>query len=124
VTSPITIFLCDDVPELRALVRYGLEEDPGLRVVGEAGDARSAVDQAAELRPDVVLLDLSMPGMDGLEAIPRLREVAPGTAIVVFSGFAAERMRDAALDLGAADYVEKGAPLEAVRARVREAAGR
>lgn len=123
-TSPITIFLCDDVPELRALVRYGLEEDPGLRVVGEAGDARSAVDQAAELRPDVVLLDLSMPGMDGLEAIPRLREVAPGTAIVVFSGFAAERMRDAALDLGAADYVEKGAPLEAVRARVREAAGR
>jgi DNA-binding NarL/FixJ family response regulator len=120
----IRIFLCDDVPELRALLRYGLEEDPELKVVGEAGSARIGIDAVAELQPDVVLLDLSMPGMDGLEAIPRLREAAPSSSIVVFSGFAAERMREPALELGADRYLEKGEPLDRVRATVREVAGR
>jgi DNA-binding NarL/FixJ family response regulator len=119
----IGVFLCDDVPELRALLRYGLEEDEELKVVGEASTAREAIDAVGALRPDVVLLDLSMPGMDGLEAIPLLREVAPDMAIVVFSGFAAERMREPALALGAARYLEKGVPLESVRATVREVAG-
>ncbi|MFL5847219.1 MAG: response regulator transcription factor [Solirubrobacteraceae bacterium] len=116
----ISVYLCDDVPELRALLRYGLEEDPELKVVGEADHAQAAIDAITDLHPDVVLLDLSMPGMDGLEAIPRLREISPSTAIVVFSGFAAERMREPALSLGAARYLEKGVPLETVRATVRE----
>jgi hypothetical protein len=120
--SDISIYLCDDVPELRALLRYGLEEDPTMRVVGEAGDALKGIDGVGELHPDVLLLDLSMPGMDGLEAIPRMREVSPDTAIVVFSGFGAERMREPALALGAVAYVEKGAPLETVREAIREAA--
>lgn len=118
----IGVFLCDDVPELRALLRYGLEEDERLRVVGEAGTAQDAIDAIRGLQPDVVLLDLSMPGMDGLEAIPLLRDAAPHMAIVVFSGFAAERMREPALALGAARYVEKGQPLETLRATVREVA--
>jgi DNA-binding NarL/FixJ family response regulator len=121
-SAAIRIYLCDDVPELRALLRYGLEEDPDLQVVGEAGNAQAGIDGVAETKPDVVLLDLSMPGMDGLEAIPRIREVSPDTAIVVFSGFAAERMREPALKLGAARYVEKGEPLESVRATIREVA--
>ena len=116
----IRIFLCDDVPELRALLRFGLEEDPALQIVGEAGDAEKAIAAARELRPDVVLLDLSMPGMDGLEAIPLLREASPETAVVVFSGFAAERMEGPALELGAARYIEKGQPLEHVRQVVHE----
>ena len=120
----ISIFLCDDVPELRALLRYGLEEDTELKVVGEAGTAQEGIDGVASLQPDVLLLDLSMPGMDGLEAIPHIREVAPETAILVFSGFAAERMAKPALELGAHGYIEKGEPLEAVRRQVREAAGR
>jgi DNA-binding NarL/FixJ family response regulator len=119
-SAAIRIFLCDDVPELRALLRFGLEEDPALKIVGEAGDAQEAIAKAGELRPDVVLLDLSMPGMDGLEAIPLLREASPESAIVVFSGFAAERMAEPAIELGAARYVEKGEPLEHVRAVVRE----
>jgi DNA-binding NarL/FixJ family response regulator len=123
VSPAIRIFLCDDVPELRALVRYGLQEDAGLEVVGEAGTAQAGIDAVAELQPDVILLDLSMPGMDGLEAIPRLREVAPEMTIVVFSGFAGDRMRTPALELGAADYLEKGVPMETVRRRVRELAG-
>jgi DNA-binding NarL/FixJ family response regulator len=118
--SRIRIFLCDDVPELRALLRYGLEEDAGLEVVGEAGDARSAIAAVGELRPDVLLLDLSMPGMDGLEAIPLVQEASGTTGIVVFSGFAADRMAAAALELGADRYLEKGEPLETVRAAVHE----
>ena len=121
-SRPISIFLCDDVPELRALLRYGLEEDDGLKVVGEAGTAQAGIDGVAASRPDVLLLDLSMPGMDGLEAIPRVREVSPETAIIVFSGFASDRMRQPALDLGAADYIEKGQPLEQVRETVRRVA--
>ena len=120
---PISIFLCDDVPELRALVRFGLEEDTDLHVIGEAGSAREGIEAVRALRPDVMLLDLSMPGMDGLEAIPELREASPATAIVVFSGFSAERMRDAALALGAVRYVEKGEPLDHVRTTIREVAG-
>lgn len=120
----IRIYLCDDVPELRALLRYGLEEDADLQVVGEAGNAQAGIEGVAETLPDVVLLDLSMPGMDGLEAIPRLREVSPDSSIVVFSGFAADRMREPALKLGAAQYIEKGEPLDSVRATVREVASR
>jgi DNA-binding NarL/FixJ family response regulator len=116
----IRIFLCDDVPELRALVRFALEEDKGLEVVGEAGDARTGIEMIGELRPDLVLLDLSMPGMDGLEAIPLIRKASPETAIVIFSGFAGDRMRAPALELGADDYIEKGEPLDRVRSTVRE----
>ena len=118
----IGVFLCDDVPELRTLLRYGLEEDQRLKVVGEAGTAREAIAAIAALQPDVVLLDLSMPGMDGLEALPLVRSAAPAAAVIVFSGFAADRMREPALALGAARYLEKGEPLSAVRAAVREVA--
>jgi DNA-binding NarL/FixJ family response regulator len=116
------IFLCDDVPELRALLRYGLEEDESLKVVGEAGDAESAVRQVAELQPDVVLLDLSMPGMDGLEAIQLIRAASPETGIVVLSGFSAARLGQTALDLGADRYLEKGEPGEVIRETIRAVA--
>lgn len=119
-TGFIRVFLCDDVPELRALVRFALEEDVDVRVVGEAGDAATGVEQIADLQPDVVLLDLSLPGLDGLEAIPRIHDVAPGSGIVVFSGFAAERMREPTLSLGADQYLEKGESLEKVRSTIRE----
>ena len=116
----IRVFLCDDVAELRALMRFSLEEESDLRVIGEASDGLTGAEQIAELQPDVVLLDLSMPGLDGLEAIPRIKEVSPHTGIVIFSGFSAERMSAPALALGADRYLEKGEPVETVRAVVRE----
>lgn len=116
----IGVVLCDDVPELRMLLRFGLEESDDLRVVGEAGDAVAGVELIAALQPDAVLLDLSMPGMDGLQAIPLIREASPGTAIVVFSALAADRISATALAQGAHRYVEKGAPLDDVRTVVRE----
>ena len=103
-------------------MRIVLEEDPELQVVGEAGDAEKGVEEIAELQPNVVLLDLSMPGMDGLEALPLIRRAAPDTAVIVFSGFTEERMAALALSTGADRYIEKGEPLEKVRQAVRELA--
>src|SRR4051794_39169416 len=99
--------LVDDVPELRLLVRLTLEEDPAIDVVGEASNGREAVALAAELAPDLVLLDLSMPDMDGLEAIPLLREASPSARVVVLSGHEAGRVSLEALDQGASRYINK-----------------
>jgi DNA-binding NarL/FixJ family response regulator len=119
--APIRVLVCDDVIEMRRLMRDALE-DGALSVVGEAENGQDAVRAVADLRPDVVLLDLSMPGLDGLEAIPLIARSSPRTGIVVFSGFAGERMRAAVLACGADRYVEKGAPLDALAAAVREVA--
>jgi DNA-binding NarL/FixJ family response regulator len=118
--DPVRVVLCDDVAMLRELLRYELEEDDDVRVVGEASDGLESVRMVSDLKPDVVVLDLAMPGLDGLEAIPLMRAVAPPPQIVVHSGFDAELMRGRVLALGAALYVEKGGMLSAVRAAVRE----
>ncbi len=118
----VNIYLCDDVPELRQLLRIILEEDPELRVVGESGNAQIGIEEIAELQPNVVLLDLSMPGMDGLEALPLIRRAAPDTSVIVFSGFTEARMASLVLERGADRYIEKGEPLERVREAVRELA--
>ncbi|MFL5835517.1 MAG: response regulator transcription factor [Solirubrobacteraceae bacterium] len=118
--KPIKVFVADDVPDMRALVRFALEGSPDMVVVGEAGTGAEAVAGVGETRPDVVLLDLSMPDLDGLEVIPVVREQSPETGIVVFSGFEAARMRGPTLERGAHRYVEKGRPLEELRSAVRE----
>ncbi len=116
-----SVFLVDDVPELRELIRYGLEGDDDFVVVGEAGDGRAAIEGIAETEPDAVLLDLSMPDMDGLEAIPEIRRGRPDIAIVILSGFAAARMERKAVERGADGYVEKGTPIADLRRITREA---
>jgi DNA-binding NarL/FixJ family response regulator len=118
----VSVFLVDDVTELRLLVRFALEEDPGIEVVGEAATGREGVDGVRETQPDVVLLDLSMPDMDGLEAIPLMREQAPNARLVVLSGHEAGRVSLEALDQGATRYVNKAADVEAIRATVHEVA--
>jgi len=119
----IRVVLCDDVCEMRKLLRYTLEADPGVEVVGEAADGREGTRVIAELQPDVVLLDLSMPEMDGFETMPAIASSAPGTGIIVLSGFAAGRMREAAFRNGADLYIEKGRPLDELVSAVRDVAG-
>ena len=83
-----TVVLVDDVPEVRRLVRTALRFRHGLEVVGEAGDGAEAVRLAAELRPDIVVLDLGLPDIAGREVLSRVREQSPETKIVVFTGAA------------------------------------
>ena len=123
-SGPISVVVCDDVPELRQLARAVLEESGDMAVVAEAGDGREAIEVIERHQPDVVVLDLSMPEMDGLEAIPLIHQVAPATEIVVFSGFEEGRVAEVALRLKASRYVRKGAPLEELRDAVRALAPR
>jgi DNA-binding NarL/FixJ family response regulator len=111
-TTITRIVLCDDVAALRAILREVLEDQPGFEVVGEVDNGSDAVQMILRLEPDVVLLDLSMPGMDGLETLTIIRQLAPGCAIIVFSGFGADRMAARAGELGADRYVQKGVELD------------
>jgi DNA-binding NarL/FixJ family response regulator len=115
----IRVLICDDVAMLRELIRYELEEDDDVVVVGEADNGLDGVRLVAELRPDVVVLDLAMPGIDGLEALGQMRAVAEPPQVLVHSGFDAATMRERVLALGAADYLEKGGNLREVREAVR-----
>ena len=120
--APIRVLVCDDVEAFRALMRYALQEDPDIEVVGEAADGMAAIDAAERLQPDVVLLDLTMPILDGIDAIPAVLRRAPGTRVVALSGWGAERMADAALEQGAIAYLQKSDDVQAIRAAVRAAA--
>jgi DNA-binding NarL/FixJ family response regulator len=116
----IRVLLCDDVQAIRALVRYALDDEDGIEVVGEAADGNEGVRQAADLQPDVILLDLSMPDCDGLEAIPAMRKRSPHTQIVALSGFTAHRMEEPVLACGAMAYLEKGVELSEIAATIRD----
>ena len=101
------VVLVDDHADVREMLRLRINATDDLVVVGTAATAREGVDVVRDRQPDVVLLDVGLPDLDGVHAIPRLREAAPGTRIVVLSGYAADDSGDAALRAGADGYVEK-----------------
>ncbi len=102
------VLIVDDSDELRSLVEILLtQQHPGWLVAGAAVDGRDAVQKAHELQPDLVLLDASMPVMDGLTALPHIRRSAPRAAVVMLSAFTGRRMRQAATDAGATGFIEK-----------------
>src|SRR3954453_2981637 len=119
----VRVVLVDDVPELRLLVRLTLEEDLAIEVVGEASNGAEGVEVVAETKPDLVLLDLSMPDMDGLEAIPLIRAASETARVVVLSGHEAGRVSLEALGQGASRYINKAAGLNQIPMIVHEVAG-
>ena len=106
----LRVLIADDAPDIRLLLRMYLS-DSRLEVVGEATNGAEAVEMARGEQPDAVILDLAMPVMDGLEAIPHIKNASPATKIVVLSGFDADRMAERALGLGADTYLQKGVAL-------------
>ncbi|NOX63914.1 MAG: response regulator transcription factor, partial [Chloroflexi bacterium] len=107
--KPIRIFLADDHSVLRAGLRALLEAEPDMRVVGEADEGASCIQQVVALQPDVVLLDINMPGVNGLEALKRLREQAPDSRVLILTMHDDAGYLRQALGLGGAGYVLKQA---------------
>jgi len=111
--NSIRILLCDDHLLIRASLKSLIGEFPGIEVVGEAGDGREALDHVAKLRPNVVLMDIAMPGLNGLEAARRLVKDQPHVRVVMLSMHSDESHVLQALRAGASGYVLKGsAPRE------------
>ena len=106
--APVRVLVVDDNDDVRRLLTIQLETVGVYDVVGEAADGRQAVERATELQPDVVVLDLAMPVMDGLEALPLIKAAVPDVKVIVLSGFDEGPMRDRAIRAGASRYVEKG----------------
>ncbi len=107
------ILLVDDHPLTRSALA-GLLSQHGFDVVGEASDGDEAIETAARLEPDLILLDLSMPGLDGLSALPRLREAAPKCEVVVLTASGTEENLLGAIRGGAAGYLLKSEPPERI----------
>ena len=116
----IRILLVDDQRMFREGVRAGLQHDAGIEVVGDTGEGEEAIRLAVELRPDVVLLDLRMPGMDGVEAARRIREEAPDTRIIVLTVSDEESDTAKALAAGANAYLLKDVSLSELVASIRQ----
>lgn len=115
---PRRVVIIDDTEDLRVLLRLALVRG-GFEVIAEAGDGQAGIDVVRETRPDVVLLDLSMPVLDGIEALPTIRRLCPSARIIVLSGFGAQQLSDRAVAAGADGYVQKGAPLASILDYVR-----
>ena len=105
----IRVLVADDHPHFRDGLRALLVSAPDLEVVGEAGDGEQAISLAAKLQPDVILMDLNMPGMGGIEATRRILRTSPHIAVLVISMFEDDDSVFTALQAGARGYLLKGA---------------
>ena len=106
-TAPIRVLIADDHTVLRQSLRYLLEAQPGLQVVGEASTGREAVELAEKLKPDVVLMDTIMPGLNGIEATRQIRRALPKTKVLMLTGYMEDEHVAGALQAGASGYVIK-----------------
>lgn len=102
------VLIVDDAEDIRMLLRMKLNRQENIEVVGEAGDGVDAVDLARELQPHLVLLDMAMPRMDGLQALPLIRQAVPHVRVIVLSGFNQGTLEREALAAGADRYIVKG----------------
>ncbi len=119
---PIKILIADDHPILREGLRHALDLEEGFQVVGEVGDGERAVRETIRLEPDVVLMDISMPGLNGIEATELVKKHRPETGIVVLTIHEEEQYLLAAMKAGASCYVTKDAEPATLRAAIRAAA--
>ncbi|MDQ1444578.1 MAG: hypothetical protein QOI20_1042, partial [Acidimicrobiaceae bacterium] len=99
--STARVLVVDDTPDVRLLLRIALSTDDRFDVVGEAANGAEAIDQARDLKPDIVVLDRQMPVLDGVQALPLIRQVCPDAVILLFTAHADEAVQQLALSAGA-----------------------
>lgn len=117
--TTVRVMLADDHPVVRSGIRASLEAEPGIEVVGEAEDGDEAQTMAAELAPDIVLLDLNMPGAKAIDTIEFLREHAPGTKVVMLTAYDEDAYIRAVMRAGVSGYLLKEEAVDTVVKAVR-----
>ena len=118
----VRVLVVDDHAAVRASLAAFLDVDPSLEVVGEAGDGREAVEATSRLKPDLVLMDVRMPVLDGIEATRQVKAARPRTRVVLISAYEEDELREAGLAAGAEAFLLKGVRGAELAARVREVA--
>ncbi|MGD0261536.1 MAG: response regulator transcription factor [Verrucomicrobiota bacterium] len=121
-SKPIRVILADDHPIVRAGIRDALKEIPGVEVAGEANDGREAIELVKSLHPDVVFMDISMPGLNGLDATERIVKAFPQVRVVILSRHDHEEYYWRALQVGASGYLLKKAAIAELKAAVQRVA--
>jgi DNA-binding NarL/FixJ family response regulator len=119
----LRVLLVDDHLLVRCRTRQQLEDIPNLLVVGEAADGFEAVALTRTLTPDLVLMDISMPGLDGIEATRRITAEFPSVRVVMLSSFAGESFQSSALAAGAHGYLVKGESTEKLAGAIQQIFG-
>ncbi|HEV8696634.1 MAG TPA: response regulator transcription factor [Candidatus Limnocylindrales bacterium] len=120
--APIRVLLVDDHAMVRRGLRDFLELHDDIEIVGEAVDGADAIEQARTLQPDIVVMDLMMPGIDGIEATARIRADHPAVEVIALTSFVEEARVVAALEAGASGFLLKGAEADELAAAIRAAA--
>ena len=119
----LSVYICDNYGALRDLMRFALEDDPRVKVVGEAEDAIRCVRELPDARPDVLVLDLRMPGVPGLEALPDIRAASPDTRIVIYSQYIDDNTAAELENAGVEAWLRKDEDLSELRATVLAVGG-
>ena len=122
--KPIKVMIVDDHEVVRLGIKTALEPEEEIEVVGDLADARVALREAEIKRPDVVLMDVRMPGMDGIEACRVLREILPETRVVMLSSYSEEQAVMSSIMAGASGYLLKNTPRADLASAVLSAARR
>ena len=122
-TSEITVLIVDDHEVVREGLRLSLSRTPHIRVVGEAADGNAAIDLAERRKPNVVIMDVRMPGMDGLDATKELIEREPNTAVLIFTAYSERSLLARGLESGAKGYILKEAPHDTLVRAIEKVAG-
>ena len=116
----VSVVLVDDSVDVRTLVRMRLEASGLFDVVGEAANGEEAIELVIRHEPEAVVLDVSMPAMDGVETLPSILAVRPDTAVVMFTGFGGADLAEEVRSLGASGFIEKSIPLELLPDRLHQ----